>query len=113
MLIPLCTQITIPTITKAIGANNMNPLLTYPVAYKPVFSTEFPRIYIPNNFPEPFISLNNATTNKMIQYPKPLPKPSKKEGHGLFPKANASKRPIKIQFVIINPTNTDNCLLIS
>ena len=37
--------------------------------------------------------------------------PSKNDFQGPFPKANASKRPIMIQFVIIKPTNTESVLL--
>ena len=50
------------------------------------------------------IAVNNA---------KPLPIPSKKLGIGGFFMANASARPITIQLVMISPTNTDSCLLIS
>ena len=47
----------------------------------------------------------------MTPYPTAFPIPSKKALHGPFPKAKASKRPIIIQFVIINPTKTESVLL--
>ena len=55
----------------------------------------------------------DATIIKIDPYPRPLPKPSKNDAFTSFCIANASALPITIQFVIINATNTDNCLLIS
>jgi len=52
-----CIQIIIPTTIKAIGDNNINPLFSYPIAYKPVFSIGSPKTLNPNKVPEP----NNST----------------------------------------------------
>ena len=51
------------------------------------------------------------TIIKITAYPSEFPIPSKNDLQGPFANANASKRPIIIQLVIINPTKTDNVLL--
>ena len=57
---------------------------------------------------DPKSSLNTATNMSIAPYPRPLPNPSRIEGQGLFAIANASKRPIIIKLVIINPTKTES-----
>ena len=65
----------------------------------------------PAKVPEPNNSLKNPTIIKITAYPKEFPIPSRNDFQGPFANANASKRPIIIQLVIINPTKTDKVLL--
>ncbi len=58
-------------------------------------------------------SRKKATITRILAYPKPLPTPSRKDSQGPFCMANASKRPIRIQLVIIRPTYTESCTLTS
>ena len=91
----------------------MNPLFSYPKAYKPVFSIGSPKTWIPNKVPEPNNSLKNPTIIRITAYPKEFQTPSKKDFQGPFPKAKASNRPMIIQLVMIKPTNTESVLLSS
>jgi len=72
----------IPTVINAIGANNINPLFSYPKAYKPVFSIGSPKTLNPNKVPEPNNSRKKPTIIKIKPYPAALPKPSKNDFHG-------------------------------
>ena len=54
-----------------------------------------------------------ATPINIKLYPRPFPRPSKKLNKGFSFIAKASALPITMQFVIINPTKTDNFLLVS
>src|SRR5690606_33045901 len=103
----------IPKTINAIGDNNMNPLFSYPNAYNPVFSIGSPNTLNPNKVPDPSNSLKNPTIISIKPYPAALPTPSKNDCHGPLARANASKRPMMIQLVIINPTKTDKVLLSS
>ena len=49
----------------------------------------------------------------MELYPIPLASPSKKDGSGGLANANPSVLPSTMQLVMISPTKTDSCLLIS
>ena len=71
------------------------------------YSAVGPMILYPISEPLPKSSLTEATIMRMIEYPNPLPIPSKNDLHGLFDIAKASNLPIKIQFVMIKPMNTD------
>ena len=103
----------IPTTINAIGDNNIKPLFSYPKAYNPVFSMGSPKTLNPSKVPEPNNSLKKPTAIKMTPYPIEFPTPSRKDLQGPFHKANASKRPIMIQLVMINPTKTESVLLSS
>ena len=61
LLLDLCTQMIKPTTIKAIGESNINPLFSYPNAYKPVLSIGSPRTGIPQRVPEPSNSLKKPT----------------------------------------------------
>src|SRR5690554_2703563 len=82
----------------------------YPKAYNPVSSPGrlFPKMEAPQIFPEPSTSRTKATSTRIQAYPIAFPTASKIDGQGLFAIAKASKRPIIIQFVMINPTKTDS-----
>jgi hypothetical protein len=98
----------IPTIINAIGGKIIKLLFIYPIEYSPVPVIESPKSGYPISVPEPKSSLKTATIIKMTPYPIAFPNPSSMDGYGLFPMANASRRPIMMQLVIIKPTNTES-----
>jgi hypothetical protein len=89
----------------------INPLFSYPREYNPVLAIGSPRTGIPKRVPEPSNSLKNPTIIRITPYPRAFPIPSRKDFHGPFPRAKASKRPMMIQLVMISPTKTARVLL--
>lgn len=97
-----------PIKKKALGGISIIPFVTNQLSPNVELKISVPQIVpLPNN------SLKNATVINIKLYPIPFPMPSNKLGIGAFFIANASALPITIQLVIINPTKTDNCLLMS
>ena len=97
-----------PMIMNELGGNKSKLL---PI-YHPPFEISG-SISKPNKVPEPKSSLIVATAINKMLYQRPLPRPSKKLNRGFSFIAKASALPITIQLVMINPTNTDNFLLVS
>ena len=58
--------------------------------------------------PLPNTSRTTDTARRIQAYPMAFPMASRNYGPGLLPRANASKRPMMMQFVMIRPTKTES-----